>query len=110
MVAISAETVKRIRDTQNEIEPFIVNLIKEADEYSCPYKIIKEQNIDSLEMKVAVTKIARMLYKNGFLNRLNLSLSNEEAYDTLLYAFGYWGGNALYRHGNDICKCKDRCY
>ena len=110
MVAISEETVQRIRQAQEEVEPLIVNLIQQSDEGSCPYKVIREGDIDSKEMKDAVTKVARLLYKNGLLNKLSLSLSNEEAYDTLLYAFGYWGGNTLFRHGENICKCRDRCY
>ena len=64
----------------------------------------------SSETKGVITAVARMLYKNNLLDKLDLSLSNEESYDTLVYAFRYWGGNTLNKHGNEICTCKDKCY
>ena len=110
MVAIEAKTLQKIRSIQDEVEPHIVDMIKCSDESNCPYKMLKTGDYQSADAKNAVTKIARMLYKTGLLTKLDVSLSDDEAFDTLLYAFGYWGGQTLYRHGNDICRCQDRCY
>ena len=110
MVAIKAKTLKKIKAVQGEVEPHIVDMIKCSDEQSCPYKVLKLGNYESEEAKNAVAKIARMLYKTGLLTKLDMSLADDEAFDTLLYAFGYWGGQTLYRHGSDICQCQERCY
>lgn len=110
MVTISEEAIERIREAQVDVEPFIVNMIKDSDEYSCPYKVIREDNMDPKETKTAIIKFTRMLYQHNLMNKLSLSLSNEGAYDTLLYAFGYWGGTTLFKHGNKICKCRNKCY
>ncbi len=110
MVAVDKKTIQRIKSAQNEVEPLIVDMIKDSDESDCPYGVMKKGEFESPEMKKAMTKVARMLYQAGLLNKLDLSLSNDEAYDTLIYAFGYWGGKTLFKHGNDICKCEKRCY
>ena len=110
MVAIEAKVLKKIKSVQGEVEPHIVNMIKRSNERNCPYKVLKMGDYESEDAKDAVTKIARMLYKSGLLTKLNMSLADDEAFDTLLYAFGYWGGQTLYRHGSEICQCQERCY
>ena len=110
MVAIEAKMLKKIKSVQGEVEPHIVDMIKCSDEGNCPYKVLKMGDYESEDAKDAVTKIARMLYKTGLLTKLNMSLADDEAFDTLLYAFGYWGGQTLYRHGNEICQCQNKCY
>lgn len=110
MVAIGAETIRKIKKSQNVVEPHIIDMIRSSDESNCPFRLLREGYPDTDETREIVTKVARMLYQNDLLNKLGISLSKEEAYDTILYAFGYWGGKTLYKHGNEICRCKDRCY
>ena len=110
MVAIEAKMLKKIKLVQGEVEPHIVDMIKYSDEGNCPYKALGMGDYESEDAKEAVTKIARMLYKTGLLTKLNMSLADDEAFDTLLFAFGYWGGQTLFRHGSDICQCQNRCY
>ncbi|UCF07946.1 MAG: hypothetical protein JSW28_09955 [Thermoplasmata archaeon] len=110
MVAIDKSMLDKIRLFQDEVEPHIVDMIKCSDESNCPYKVMRGGDTESWEMRDAVTKIARMLYKTGLLTKMNLSLSDDGAIDTLLYAFGYWGGQTLHKYGDDICHCNDRCY
>jgi hypothetical protein len=110
MVAISADTIRKIKNVQNAVEPYIVNMIKKSDESTCPYRLLKEGYPETMETKEIVTTVARMLYKNNLLGKLDISLSNDDSYDTLLYAFGYWGGKTIYKYGNDICRCDNKCY
>ena len=110
MVAVEKSIIERIKNAQSEVEPLIVDMIKGSGGQNCPYGVMKKGELESPEMKEAVTKVARMLYQAGLLNKLDISLSNDEAYDTLIYAFGYWGGKTLHKHGNSICKCENRCY
>lgn len=110
MVAIGAETIHKIKTTQTEIEPYIIEMISNSDEATCPYKLLVKGQRETDDTKEIVTKIARMLYENDLLSRLDISLNNEEAFDTILYAFGYWGGKTLYKYGNQICRCQNKCY
>lgn len=110
MVAISADTIRKIKTVQIAVEPHIVDMIRDSDEANCPYRLLREGYPETVETKEIVTKVARMLYKNNLLSELDISLSNEESYNTLLYAFGYWGGKTLYKYGNDICRCDNKCY
>ncbi|UCE39426.1 MAG: hypothetical protein JSW00_09450 [Thermoplasmata archaeon] len=110
MVALKADTVSKIETAQNEVEPHIIDMIKHSDESNCPFKLLSISDSKSNETKDAVTSVARMLYKNKLLPKLNISLSNEESYDTLVYAFKYWGANTLSKHGNKICTCEKKCY
>jgi hypothetical protein len=108
MVAIGAETIQKIKMVTNEVEPYIIEMISNSDEASCPYRLLAEGQTD--ETRDIVARIARMLYENDLLSKLDISLENEEAFDTLLYAFGYWGGKTLYKYGNQICRCQNKCY
>ncbi len=110
MVAVRADTISKIETAQKVVEPMIIDMIKSSNETNCPYRLLKDGKPESTESKGVITAVARMLYKNNLLDKLNLSLSNEESYDTLVYAFRYWGGNTLNKHGNEICTCKDKCY
>ncbi len=110
MVAVRADTISKIETAQQTVEPLIVDMIKNSNETNCPYRMLMEGEPESTETRGIITAVARMLYKNNLLDRLNLSLSNEDSYDTLVYAFRYWGGNTLNKYGNEICCCKDKCY
>ena len=110
MVAISAEKFKRITRIQNEVEPYIMDIIRDSNESNCPYKMLKEGSIQSSRAKEAVTKVTRILYQRGLLNKMNLSLADDEVLGTIWYAFGYWGGQTLNKHGSEICSCDNRCY
>jgi hypothetical protein len=110
MAAISAEKYKKITGISDEVEPYIMNIIKDSNESNCPYRIIMEGKLKSNEAKEAVTKVTRVLYQQGLLSKINLSLADDEALGTIWYAFGYWGGQTLNKHGDEICSCNDRCY
>ncbi|MEE9151450.1 MAG: hypothetical protein V3U20_06430 [Thermoplasmata archaeon] len=110
MVAIGAETIRKIKLAQNVVEPHIINMIMNSDQARCPYRLLMAGQAETDETKEIVTNIARMLYKNDLLTGLDISLSDEESFDTILYAFGYWGGKTLYKHGNEICRCENKCY
>ncbi len=110
MVAIAAETIRKIKMAQPEVEKYIMNMIKISDASNCPYRLLKEGYPDSPATREVVTSVARILYKTDLLERLDISLSDQDSYEKLLYAFGYWGGQTLYRHGERICKCSNKCY
>ncbi|UCE73176.1 MAG: hypothetical protein JSV56_09050 [Methanomassiliicoccales archaeon] len=110
MAAIAAKKLKKIRLIENEVEPYIINMIKGSDESNCPYKTWKEGNLESNETKEVLAKVARMLYRHDLLSKMSISLSDETAYDTLFYAFGYWGMRTLYKHHNEICLCENKCF
>ena len=110
MVAIGADTIRKIKSAQIAVEPHIVNMIKASNESNCPYRLLRDGYPDTKETKEIITRVARMLYQNNLLSELDISLSNQESYDTLLYAFGYWGGKTLFKHGNSICRCSNKCY
>ena len=110
MVAIADGTLQKIKNAHGEVEPLIMEMIKGSNESNCPYKLMKEGDPESKETKEAVARVARMLYKHGLLNKLGISLSSGQAFDAVLYAFGYWGGRTLYKHGNEICGCPNKCY
>ena len=110
MVAISSDTIKKIMAISEDVEPHIMNIIKGSDESNCPYKMLMEGSLKSYEAKEAVTKVTRVLYQQGLLNKMDLSLADDKALGTIWYAFGYWGGKTLDKHGNDICACTNRCY
>jgi hypothetical protein len=110
MAAISAEKYKKISGISDEVEPFIKNIIKNSNESNCPYKIIMEGKLKSVEAKEAVTKVTRILYQQGLLSKINVSLADEGALSTIWYAFGYWGEKTLNKHADEICSCNNRCY
>ena len=110
MVALTEDMIQKIRSVQGEIEPHIVDMIRVSNASNCPFKVMMEGNPDSKGTKAAITRIARMLYKHNLLDKLNLSLSDEQAYGTILYAFGYWGGQTLTKHGDNVCDCSNKCY
>jgi hypothetical protein len=110
MVALSSDSIEKIMAISDDVEPYIVNIIKESDESNCPYKIVMEGSLGSNEAKDAVTRVTRVLYQQGLLNRMDLSLADDEALSTIWYAFGYWGGKTLNKHGNKICTCRNKCY
>jgi hypothetical protein len=110
MVAINAEKFKKITRISEEVEPYIKDIIRDSNESNCPYKMLREGSIQSNEAKIAVTKVTRILYQRGLLNKMNLSLGDDEVLGTIWYAFGYWGGQTLNKHGNEICSCNKRCY
>jgi len=110
MVAVDAKTVQKIKRVQSQVEPYIIDMIKQSNEFTCPFRMLKEGFPNQDDAKDIVTRVARMLYKNGLLNKLEISLSDEEAFDALLYAFGYWGGKTLFKHGDNICRCREKCY
>jgi hypothetical protein len=110
MAAISSETIKKIMAISDDVEPHIMDIIKGSDESNCPYKMVMKGDHSSDEATEAVTRVTRILYQKGLLNKMDLSLADDRALGTIWYAFGYWGGKALDKHGNDICTCSDRCY
>jgi hypothetical protein len=110
MVAVRLDAISKIETAQKAVEPMIMDIIRSSNETNCPFRVLNQGKPESSETKGVITAVARMLYKNNLLDKLDLSLSNEESYDTLIYAFRYWGGNTLNKHGNEICTCKDRCY
>ncbi len=110
MVAISSDTIKKIMAISEDVEPHIMDIIKRSDESNCPYKMLKEGSLITNKAKEAVTKVTRVLYQQGLLNKMDLSLADDKALGTIWYAFGYWGGKTLDKHGNDICACTNRCY
>lgn len=110
MVALSSDSIEKIMAISDDVEPYIVDIIKDSDENNCPYKIVMKGNLKTEEAKEAVTKVTRVLYQQGLLNRMDLSLADDEALSTIWYAFGYWGGRTLNKHGNKICACTNKCY
>lgn len=110
MVVIGAEKIEKIKKAQKDVEPYIIDMIMKSDEASCPYRLLREEYQETDESQEIVTMMARMLYENDLLSRLEISLEDDDSFDTLLYAFGYWGGKTLYKHGSDICRCQNKCY
>jgi hypothetical protein len=110
MVAMGYDKIRKIMAISEDVEPYIKELIKDSDESNCPYKMVREGNLDSDEAKEAFTHVTRILYQEGLLNRIGLSLEDDMAANTIWYAFGYWGGKTINKYGNDICLCNEKCY
>lgn len=110
MVAVGYDKIKKIMAISEEVEPHIKEMIRDSNEVNCPYRMIKEGNLESNEAKLAFTNVTRILYQEGLLNKMNLSLEDDKAINTIWYAFGYWGGKTINKFGNDICMCNKKCY
>ena len=110
MVAIEEEISQKIKNAHDEVEPLIIDMIESSNVSTCPFRMMRTANPDSKETKEAVAMLTRMLYKQGLLEKLGISLSGDQAFNILLYAYGYWGGRTLRKHGSRICKCSDKCY
>jgi hypothetical protein len=110
MVAISSEKLKSIMTIEKDVEPYLLGLILGSDRSHCPFRMLREGNPNSHEVKEAVTDFTRMLYQKDLLSKLSLSLADKEAYKTIWYAFGYLGGQTINKHGNWLCSCSDRCH
>ena len=110
MVAVGYDKIRKIMAISEDVEPHIKELIRESDESNCPYRMIREGNLESAEAKAAFTHVTRILYREGLLNKIGLSLEDDKAMNTIWYAFGYWGGKTINKYGNDICLCNEKCY
>ena len=110
MVALTEDMIEKIKNVQEEVEPFIVDMLTDLDESSCPFRLIMKEKPDLEETRETVTRISRMLYEHKLMDKLELSFADSQVYDTILYAFGYWGGKALHKHKDEICNCKKKCY
>ncbi len=110
MVALTEDMIKKIKSAQDEVEPLIVDMLMGLDESNCPFRLTLKEKPDLIETRETVTTISRMLYEHKIMDKLDLSFSDSKVYDTILYAFGYWGGKTLNKHKNEICNCKKKCY
>lgn len=110
MVAVGYDKIRKIMAISDDVEPHIKELIRVSDETNCPYKMIRDGNLDSDVAKEVFTHVTRILYKEGLLNRIGLSLEDDMALNTIWYAFGYWGGKTVNKFGDDICLCNEKCY